>query len=160
MAPPKSVEEKKRYFTAEEANRMLPLVKRIASDVVRQWQTVRDLEQRLALVTRRKPRRSGNGSGADVYEEEVAQSQAELETEKAVLCDYIEELKGLGVELKGFDGLCDFPSLRDGREVYLCWRLGEPEVAHWHEQRDGFAGRQPLKPTPAASTSGGRKGTP
>ncbi len=108
-------------------------------------------------VTRRKPR-PGSGLGEDVYEEEVVQSQAELETEKTTLCDYIEELKELGVELKGFDGLCDFPSLRDGREVYLCWRLGEPEVAHWHEIRDGFAGRQPLRPTPAASGSGGGKG--
>jgi len=41
-------------------------------------------------------------------------------------------------------GLIDFPALRDGREVYLCWLCGEPEVTHWHEPESGFAGREPL----------------
>jgi hypothetical protein len=41
-------------------------------------------------------------------------------------------------------GLLDFPSLRGGEEVLLCWRLGEDEVAWWHRPEDGFAGRQPL----------------
>ena len=41
-------------------------------------------------------------------------------------------------------GLIDFPALRDGREVYLCWLCGEPEVSHWHEPDSGFAGRRPL----------------
>jgi hypothetical protein len=66
----------------------------------------------------------------------------ELQEEK--LASYINELTKLGVELKGPDGLCDFPSIMDGREVCLCWRLGEPEVMHWHELDAGFAGRQPL----------------
>ena len=57
---------------------------------------------------------------------------------------YIEELKRLGVEFKGPDGLCDFYSIMDGREVFLCWRLGEPEVSYWHDLDAGFAGRQPL----------------
>jgi hypothetical protein len=50
----------------------------------------------------------------------------------------------LGVEPKGGDGLVDFPALWDGRLVYLCWKLGEPEVLYWHEIDAGFAGRQPL----------------
>ena len=49
------------------------------------------------------------------------------------------------------DGLCDFPSLRDGRPVYLCWRLGEPQVLHWHELNAGVAGRQLLNPGPVKS---------
>jgi len=61
----------------------------------------------------------------------------------------IAELAELGVELKGLpNGLCDFPSLRDGREVYLCWLLGEAEVLHWHELDAGFAGRQLLVAAP------------
>ena len=52
-------------------------------------------------------------------------------------------MKKLKVELKDpFIGLIDFPCLMDGREVYLCWRLGEPELAHWHELDSGFAGRK------------------
>jgi hypothetical protein len=57
----------------------------------------------------------------------------------------IEELDGIGVELKGVDdGLVDFPSNREGRVVCLCWRLGEDTIAWWHETDAGFAGRQPL----------------
>ena len=53
-----------------------------------------------------------------------------------------------GIELKDyFTGLIDFPCRMDGREVYLCWRLGEPEVGHWHELDAGFAGRQKLLST-------------
>ena len=55
------------------------------------------------------------------------------------------ELKGLGVLLKDIDmGLVDFPSRRDGREIYLCWRKGEPRVAFWHDMDSGYAGRRPL----------------
>ena len=68
-----------------------------------------------------------------------------MNDEEIKLGSYIDELNKLGVELKGpLDGLCDFYSILDGREVYLCWRLGEPEVAHWHELNAGIIGRRPL----------------
>ena len=55
------------------------------------------------------------------------------------------ELQAVGIVLRDLDrGLVDFPALCDGREVYLCWELGEDRVAHWHELESGFAGRQPL----------------
>jgi hypothetical protein len=140
MTLPPPVEAKHKYFTIEEANRALPLVKVIVGDIVRQWQTVDELEKRLSQIRRRDPKRAAG----DPYLEEVAQSQAEFEAEVDRLKEYVEELEKLGVELKGRDGLCDFHSLRDGKEVYLCWRLGEPEVAFWHELDAGFAGRRPL----------------
>jgi hypothetical protein len=139
MAPAKPIVGKKRkYFTVEEANKALPLVKMIVGDIVRQYRVVEDLQQRLSRVgkERGKPSR-------DMYAEELAQSQAELDSEERKLMSYIEELKRLGVEFKGPE-LCDFPSLMNGREVYLCWRLGEAEVSHWHDLETGFAGRQPL----------------
>ena len=108
-------------------------------DIVRQYRLVEGLQQRLStvLTDRRRP-------SDDLYSEELAQSQNELETEEDKLRTYIEELKNLGVELKSEEGLCDFRSMMDGREVYLCWRLGEPEVMYWHELDAGFAGRQRL----------------
>jgi hypothetical protein len=155
MVPPKPTGDKgKKYFTVEAANRMLPLVRRIVTDVVRQWELVHDLEQRLASVSRRSTQKAGQSAGLDAYDEELAQSQAELEAERETLVGYVRELEDLGVQLKGFDGLCDFPCLLDGREVLLCWRLGEPEVAHWHDLKAGFAGRQPLHAAAAASKSG------
>ena len=151
MAPAKPiVEKKRRYFTVEEANKALPLVRMIVSDIVRQSRVVDDLQQRLAMVSGERRRPSN-----DLYTEELAQSQAELEAEETKLTSYIEELKRLGVEFKGPNGLCDFYSIMDGREVFLCWRLGEPEVAYWHDIDAGFAGRQPL-PGRVASTTGTR----
>jgi hypothetical protein len=139
MAPPKPAEANRRYFTVEEANKTLPLVKAIVTDIVHQFRTVNDLRQRLSAVQTDRKRPT-----TDPYSEEMAQSQAELETEEEKLANYIDELTRLGVELKGPDGLCDFYSILDGREVYLCWRLGEPEVMHWHELNAGVAGRKPL----------------
>ncbi|MGE3820184.1 MAG: DUF2203 domain-containing protein [Isosphaeraceae bacterium] len=139
MAPSKPAEPKKTYFTVAEANRTLPLVKAIVEDVVRQYGVVNVLQQRLTAVISDHRRPS-----SDPYSEELAQTQAELQEEEQTLKSYIDELKQLGVELKSPDGVCDFRSMQDGREIYLCWRLGEPEVAHWHELSDGSAGRRPL----------------
>jgi len=139
MASPKTAKPKKKYFSVDEANKTLPLVRAIVGDIVRQYHTVMELKQRLAAVVSDRKRPS-----SDPYSEELAQSQAEMETEETKLATYIDELTKLGVELKGPDGLCDFPCIMDGREVYLCWRLGEPEVMHWHERDAGVAGRQPL----------------
>ena len=152
MAPAKPIVEKnRRYFTVEEANKALPLVRMILGDIVRQYRVVEDLQQRLSGVTRDR-RRSSN----DPYTEELAQSQAELEAEESKLMSYIDELKRLGVEFKGpTPGLCDFYSIMDGREVFLCWCLGEPEVSYWHDIDAGFAGRQPI-PAHACSATGDR----
>ncbi len=58
----------------------------------------------------------------------------------------IAEIDELGITVKDLDmGLIDFPCLRDGREVYLCWKLGEPGIDWWHEIDAGYAGRQPLE---------------
>jgi hypothetical protein len=141
MASTQSLEARGKFFTVEEANKALPLVERIVSDIVRQYRIVQELGQRLKAVMGRDRRRTPG----DPYWEELAQTQAEMETEESKLRDYLDELTRLGVQFKGPDGLCDFPSLRDGREICLCWRLGEPEVAFWHEIDAGFAGRQPLK---------------
>jgi hypothetical protein len=149
--PPSSkpAEPKKKYFTVDQANKALPLVKAIVGDIVRQFQLVRELRQRLSTLTveHRRPT-------SDPYSEELAHSQAALDVEEHKLESYIDELTKLGVELKGEDGLCDFYSMMNGREIYLCWRLGEPEVTHWHELNAGVAGRQPL----TAHAGGARTG--
>jgi hypothetical protein len=57
----------------------------------------------------------------------------------------IHEIQATGVLIKDINlGLLDFPALKDGREVYLCWQYGEGEIAFWHEIEAGFAGRQPI----------------
>jgi hypothetical protein len=58
----------------------------------------------------------------------------------------IAKVQGMGIEVKDLAiGLIDFRSIREGREVYLCWKLGEEHVSYWHELDTGYAGRQPLE---------------
>jgi hypothetical protein len=137
-----------RLFTIEQANAMLPLVRAITSDLASLGRDVMERRQRLALVAAGRNLKPG-----DPYADELAHMQTELERDQQKLLDYVAELRELGVEPKGaVEGLVDFPSEQDGRIVYLCWRLGEPEVLFWHDLEAGFAGRQPLT---AGSVPGG-----
>ena len=57
----------------------------------------------------------------------------------------IQEIESVGCEIKGIrEGLVDLPSIREGREVYLCWRMPEKEIRFWHGLDTGFSGRQPI----------------
>lgn len=136
----KRVVEKK-YFTAAEANATLPLVRAIVRDITELSREIHERQERLARV--RPPK---HGQISEAYQEELRLAEAEMERDQERLLGYTQELRNLGVELKDyFTGLVDFPCLMDDREVYLCWRLGEAEVAYWHEVEAGFAGRQRLK---------------
>jgi hypothetical protein len=107
------------YFTPEEANRILPEVKKLVSRIVK-------LKSEIDHETGRQRNQSVDELG--------------------VLISRLEEL---GVELKDTQsGLADFPAKRFGEPVYLCWKLGEPEVMYWHEIAGGFMGRKALKPEP------------
>lgn len=137
-----SARSPRKYFTVEEANAMLPLVRAIAQDLARLSQNVVERRERLSTMRQGERRH-------DQFSEELQAEEAELEKDCQQLYEYVEELRQLGVEPKnGLEGLIDFPAIMENREVYLCWRLGEPEVQFWHDLEAGFAGRQPL-PTPA-----------
>ena len=143
MAVNKPVRGKK-YFTTAEANATLPLVRVIVRDITELARDLRERQERLARV-----QGPAKGLLAEVYQEELRQVQAGLERDQERIGEYAQELKKLGVELKDpFTGLVDFPCRMDNREVYLCWRLGEPEVGFWHELEAGFAGRQRLTADP------------
>lgn len=129
-----------RLFTIEQANAMLPLVRAITTDLATLARDVMERRHRIALLTAGRDLKAG-----DPYGDELTQIEADVEKDTVRLQGFVEELQELGVEAKGaLDGLVDFPSEMDGRIVYLCWRLGEPEVLHWHELDAGFAGRQSL----------------
>jgi hypothetical protein len=119
---------------------MLPLIRAIVRDVTELSRDLKERQDRLARVQHKE-----SGEVADAYREELHQVEAEFTRDQQRMREYVEELRNLGVELKDyFTGLIDFPSRMEGREVYLCWRMGEPEVAHWHELEAGFQGRQKL----------------
>lgn len=143
MSDGKSNSMSKKHFTVESANHTLPLVKAVVGDIVRQYQEIQERKDRLARI---RPAEGSKKAATDsMYAEELQNVEEELEKEVGKLQEYVLELHSLGVEIKDFQkGLVDFPALIDGREVYLCWKLGEPEVAFWHELDAGFQGRQSL----------------
>lgn len=125
------------HFTVEQANRTLPLVRKIVEDVVNQHRRWRDTILELDLAS--------SSANPDVVQmERLERDAAALSRE---LESYQRELDALGIQLKDPRlGLVDFPSELAGRTVLLCWRLGEAEVQFWHETNAGYAGRQPLSP--------------
>ncbi|MCY1082679.1 DUF2203 domain-containing protein [Archangium lansingense] len=122
-----------RYFGVEEANRLIPLLTHTFS-------VVRPRVERVHAIVRELEALQGTGTEPE--------RMTSLREERDVLIEQIhtelEHFQELGVEVKAADGLVDFRALKAGRPVLLCWRYGEPEVAHWHELEGGFAGRQPI----------------
>lgn len=139
MATAQRPKPKGKHFTVDEANAMLPLLRSILRDVTVLAHELRERHQTLL-------RMQSSGNLDKAHEEEIQQLAEAFETDQERMREYERELKALHIELKDyFTGLVDFPCSMNGREVYLCWKLDEPEVAHWHELDAGFAGRQKLK---------------
>ena len=127
-----------RLFTLEEARELLTTVRQLLSEI----QAAKgEVDAKGAEMARLLALTGGNGH----LEGELARARDAVEYAAGDLQERIAELEDIGVELKGIDeGLCDFPSLREDRVVYLCYRLGEDDIEFWHELDTGFAGRQPL----------------
>ncbi|HSE34248.1 MAG TPA: DUF2203 domain-containing protein [Pyrinomonadaceae bacterium] len=124
-----------KLFTVEEANALLPSVRKIVGRIQRSHKGV----SRYRDVAKKAAEAAEHGGGGIDQGVHYATVLSELTLALA-------DLETLGVQLKDFErGLVDFPSLRDGRMVLLCWQMGEgDEVEWWHDVDAGFAGRTPL----------------
>lgn len=135
-----------KLFTLDEAQRTLPLVRRIVEDLTTTYPVWRAAVAKFELLTGNARAESGETGDIVAAREEVAR-------QAALISGYLQELEAIGCVFKGFEaGLVDFYSLRDDRPIFLCWKLGEPRIDHWHEVAAGFAGRQPIDPMAFAST--------
>lgn len=121
-----------RHYTLEQASELLPHVVQLIEKMRSARDRLGDREAREAL-SEAGPTNGGGDPGRTV-------SEAFVE-----LRDSVQILQQLEIVLRDLDrGLIDFPSIRDGREVYLCWQEGEDAIEYWHEPEAGFAGRRPL----------------
>lgn len=126
-----------RHFTVEEANALIPMLEPV-------MESLRDLSEKLGDVAREVQGLAaltiGNGHGegwAGLPPEIIA---VRRDVEQRLLY-----LQGIGVHVKDIEqGILDFPTRMESREVYLCWRLGEKSVAYWHELDAGYGGREPI----------------
>ena len=124
-----------KIFTVQEANALLPEVRIIAGNIQRAHRKVARFRDEAKKASEAAERGGGGITEGVAYAVALTELTAQLS-----------DLEALGVQLKDFDrGLVDFPSLRDGRVVLLCWQLGEgDELEWWHDVDAGFAGRTPL----------------
>jgi hypothetical protein len=129
------IEPTMKIFTIEEANALLPAVKGIVADIQNSHKSLSKYRNEAKAASEAAEQGGGGVKNGCHY--------AELVTR---LTNGMSELDNLGVQLKDFErGLIDFPSLRDGRVVLLCWQLGEgDELEWWHDVDAGFAGRTRL----------------
>ena len=129
-----------RYFTREDAERLLSRIRPLMEEVLRRSLVFHQLQGEVDAVEKKL---KGNGHlGATG---ELEQRQRALREVGQGIATLVAEVQELGVEVKDLStGLVDFRALREGREVYLCWRVGEPRVEWWHPLEGGFSGRQKL----------------
>ena len=129
-----------RHFTPEEANAALEHVRPLVEQMVEQRRAHLD-----ALARQEELEGHIRGNGGGIPPAELAETAAEVDRIARELAHTIDEIVAAGAEVKDLDeGLIDFPALRRGETVLLCWQLGEDEIRYWHRIEDGFAGRQEL----------------
>lgn len=130
-----------KLFTLEEAERTLPLVRRVVADLLTEYPAWRAAVARYEVLS--GAARAESGETAELL---AARDAVAVHADR--INGYLQELEAIGCLFKGFDGgLVDFYSLRDDHPIFLCWRLGEERIGHWHEIDAGAAGRQPVDDT-------------
>jgi len=129
-----------RFFTLDEANRLLPTLRPLLTRLVAQRQALRTHQHLLEQFRTRASRDGGAMPGGD-----LSRARQESDRLRATIQETAEEVQALGCLIKDLDvGLVDFPALRRREQVLLCWRLGEDRIRFWHGLQEGFAGRKSL----------------
>ncbi len=130
-----------KYFSRNEAEDLLPLLGVSLVEARRKKQLLDKL--RVEIVGAASRIMALGGSVPPL--EELTRKKASLDTLTEEVAQAVNEIQQTGCVVKDLDvGLVDFPSLRHGEEIYLCWKLGEARVGYWHGLDEGFAGRKPL----------------
>ena len=124
-----------RHFTVAEANALLPVLRPHIVRLIAAWRHLTTTQEQVVAILERAPRADLGGPPLNTAASDVIRAQNAMVA-----------IQAYGVDLKDpATGLIDFPTIRDGVEVYLCWRYDEPRIGFWHPIETGFAGRQPLE---------------
>jgi hypothetical protein len=128
-------------FTLHEAQTLLPVVEALLLRAQAAGARADELETEMQQLSQR----IFMSGGMHVNVAQAAKRRADREKALQEARDTLAEMDEIGVQVKDLEkGLLDFPSVMDGRDVLLCWKLGEKEIGYWHTPEDGFAGRKPL----------------
>ena len=129
-----------RTFTLEEANAAVVELRPTVARMVEHRQKLAAAQHHQAELLIRIA-----GNGGDMQPSDLREVAASIQAEADAIAACVEQISAVGAQIKSLEeGLLDFPSIRDGEEVLLCWKLGEDEIGYWHGVDEGFAGRRPL----------------
>jgi hypothetical protein len=122
-----------RYYTLSEASAALEIVRPMVGELMDISERIRSHQPEIWSVVEKS---AGNGGNP-----ELSRMLPDFDRLDAIL----HRLQDMNIEVKDLSvGLIDFPSLKDGRVIYLCWKHDEGSIQFWHEIEAGFAGRQPI----------------
>lgn len=134
----------RRHFTVVEVNRLIPALERIFIDVVQLHGGLRRAEAELESlgVTPSRAILTGEDDGGSPG---IRRGKAKFRAHYESLLEALGRVSELGGEVKDPEiGLVDFPGQRGGEDIYLCWKLGEKRIGHWHPVGTGYADRRPI----------------
>lgn len=135
----------KRYFTVEEANEMIPFLEDCFTRIIQMRQQIRDIYQLLEVVDA-APSSNDFDIELDGASPAVIHNRATLKALLAAVNDEVMHIETTGCLVKGVDnGLVDWYAHRGGRDVFLCWHMGEKQVRYWHDTTSGIRGRRPIE---------------
>ncbi len=141
-----------RFFSLLEAETLLPEVERLLRSLIELKQEYETVDTELGRIAQR----IAFAGGMIAPRERIVQLRGRKDTCGRALKAALEKIQEIGCQLKDIDqGLIDFPTLYQGREVYLCWKLGESGIGFWHAVEDGFRGRRPIDGDFLANHQGG-----
>jgi hypothetical protein len=130
-----------RTFTLDEAHTMLPVLESLLRNAIAEKKKLEQFEQERQALSARVL--LSGGLLVDVAAVRARKQAEERGLQRAK--DAVEEIQALGVQVKDLDmGLLDFPCAVDDEIILLCWKLGEPRIAHWHGMEEGYKGRKPI----------------
>jgi hypothetical protein len=129
-----------KYFTADEANEILDVVRPLAEEMIVRRRALVELQARDAEFTG-----TIAGNGGDFDPGELREVYDQMAEEATAVARCVAGIHEVGALVKDLDrGLIDFPAQREGEDVLLCWHVGEAEIEYWHGVDEGFSGRKPL----------------
>jgi len=122
-----------KYYTPREANNLLEIVRPMVAELMQISERIRSRQPEIWAVVEKS---AGNGGNPEL---------SKLLPDFDRLDQILHRLQDMGIEIKDLTiGLIDFPALKDGRVIFLCWKYNEEKIQFWHEVEAGFAGRQPI----------------
>ncbi len=122
-----------RYFSLEQANQLLEIISPLVAEMLATREIILELQPKLEPVLQKAVH-----NGGSLISAEALKAFGKLK-------DILYQIQQYDVFVKDVNsGLIDFPSIRDGEVIFLCWQFGEKEVGFWHELEDGFQGRRPV----------------